>query len=357
MMHRQTKQTTTLSPIAYFRFLSFVALFHAITWGISFLPTLAWSWNPTAGDFSKASPSDVRLMAYNTARNFISVSAADSTFSRILKAIDPDVIAFEEIRDNITTTQLVSRLNSILPLAGGQSWKVHLGKSDGTIRTVLASRTTQTLQMLDTVPASEVRGVNGALVQMPRPTYDFDLYVMAVHLKALAGGTNTQRRQKACDALAKWFGDLRTPGGAIDLPTSTPAIVMGDFNFVDPDPQQPEVTLRTGDIVDNATYGPDIKPDWDASDLFDVTPRDPYTNATYTYPNFTPPSRIDRFYLTDSVAIVKNAFILNTKSMTQTQLSAAGLDAHDTELASDHLPIVMDIWFPVPVTLSAFSIE
>lgn len=318
---------------------------------------VALAYNPSAGDFSKDHPSDIRILAYNTARNFISSPSLDQNFERILKAIDPDVISFEEIVDTITTTQLVTRLNSVLPTSS--TWTVHLGKSDGYIRTVLASRAPQSMQILDTVPASEVRGVNGALVDLPNATYPVDLYAMAVHLKAFAGGTNTARRQKACDALAKWFGDLRTPGGEIDLPTSTPALVMGDFNFVDPDPQQPEVTLRTGDIVDNATYGPDIKGDWDNSDLLDVQPSDPFTGDKDTYPSGTtnPTSRIDRIYVTDSVVSVVHAFVLNTKTMTSSQLAAAGLQAGDTDVTSDHLPIVADFNVFVPVQLSLWQAE
>jgi endonuclease/exonuclease/phosphatase family metal-dependent hydrolase len=316
-----------------------------------------YAWNPAAGDFSKEHPTDIRVMAYNTARNFIADSTKDALFQRILQAANPDIISFEEIVDTITTSQLVTRLNTILPTSS--TWTVHLGNSDGFIRTVLATRYPQSMQITDTTPTSEVRGVNAALVDLPDDVYAGDLYPMCVHLKAFAGGTNTQRRQKACDALAKWFGDIRTSGGAIDLPTSTPALVMGDFNFVDPDPQQPEVTLRTGDIVDNATYGPDIAPDWDATDLLDVTPSDPFTGDTDTYPSGTtnPTSRIDRIYITDSVLGVVHAFVLNTKTMTASQLAAAGLQSGDTDNASDHLPIVADFALMVPVTLSQWSVE
>jgi len=317
----------------------------------------ATAYAPATGNFSKDHPSDIRVMAYNTARYFISDSTKDAYFQRILKAVNPDIISFEEIQDAITTTQLVSRLNSILPTSS--TWTVHLGLSDGYIRTVLASRYPQSMQILDTIPASGVRGVNAGLIDLPNGTYPTDLYAMAIHLKAYAGGTNTTARQKSCDALAKWFGDLRTPGGAIDLPTSTPAMVMGDFNFVDTDPQQPEVTLRTGDIQDNATYGPDIKGDWDNSDLLDVQPADPYTGDRDTYPSGStnPTSRIDRFYITDSVFSVVHAFVLNTQTMTAAQLAAAGLQSGDTKNASDHLPIVADFNVMVPVTLAAWEVE
>ncbi len=316
------------------------------------------AFNPAAGDFSKANPSDLRIMSYNTARNFISDSTKDALFARILQCVNPDIIAFQEIEEGITTSQLVTRLSTILPPSS--TWTVHFGLSDGYIRTVLVSRFPLSMQRFDTTPSSEVRGVNMALVDLPNATYgSADIYPMVIHLKAYAGEPNTSRRQKACDAIAKWLGDIRTPGGDIDLPTSTPAIVLGDTNFVDPDPQQPEVTLRTGDIVNNATYGPDIKPDWDGTDLLDVQPADPYTGDKDTYPSGTtnPTSRIDRFYITDSALGVVNSFILNTKTMTPSQRTAAGLQNGDTDNASDHLPIVVDLNILVPVTVSRIEIE
>jgi len=317
---------------------------------------LLFGFAPQSGDLSKDHPSDLRVMSYNTARNFISVSTQDARFARILQAVSPDIIGFQEIEDTITTSQLVTRLNTVLPY--GAPWQVNLGKSDGYIRTVLATRYPQSRQITDTVPPSEVRGVNAALVDLPTSA-GVDVYPMVIHFKAYAGGTNTAKRQKACDAIAKWLGDLRTPGGDIDLPTSTPALVFGDTNFVDPDPQQPEVTLRTGDIVDNATYGPDIKGDWDGTDILDVQPADPFTGDKDTYPSGTtdPTSRIDRMYITDSVLQVVHAFVLNTATMTSSQLAAAGLQAGDTDNASDHLPIVIDLTTVLPVQVSLISFE
>ncbi len=320
----------------------------------------ASAWNPAAGDFSKSDPGHVRVLAWNVLGNFISAPATDDEFQRILTVLQPDIIGMEEIAAGLTAAQIQARLDALMPLGGTNHWTVHLGKSDGFNQCILATRHPQSLAITDTTPASEVRGVNGALVDLPNATYAKDIYVMVIHLKAFAGGTNTARRQTACDALAKWFGDLRSAGGSVNLPADTPALVMGDTNFVDANPQQPEVTLRTGDIIDNATYGPDVKGDWDNTDLVDVTPADPYTGDTDTYPSGTtgPTSRIDRFYYTDSAAAVARSFVFNTRAMSAGARTAAGLLAADSETISDHLAIVTDFAVTMaPVTLSLFRAE
>ncbi len=139
----------------------------------------------------------------------------------------------------------------------------------------------------------------------------------------------------------------------VTLPANTPMIVLGDFNLVGPSPQ-PEITLLTGDIVDNATFGPDVKGDWDVSDITDLTPADPFTGDTFTWQgNQTyPPSRLDRFMFTDSVTAVAHSFVLNTLTMTDAARAAAGVQANDTSpnSTSDHLPMAMDVHFLAPQT-------
>lgn len=320
------------------------------------------AYNPSVGDFSRSDPAHVRLLAWNTHGNFIADATRDDEYQRILQTLSPDIIAFEEMPAALTAAAIQTRLDAVLPLGGTSHWTVFRGASDGTNRNVLASRRTQYLQITDTTPVSDARGVTAALIDLSDATYAKDIYVMAIHLKCCSGATETARRQKHCDAIAKWFGDIRTSGGAINLAANTPVVVMGDFNLVDPDPQQPEVTLRTGAIQDTATYGSAIKGDWDVSDITDVRPQDPYTANQMTWS--TAPggsylsSRLDRFYFTDATVAAVHSFVLNTANMTVAQRAAAGLQLGDSAIASDHFPIVIDLAVPqVPVTVSAFEVE
>lgn len=314
------------------------------------------AWNPAGGDLSKANANDIRIMAWNLARNFPQDAALLDNFTRVMQAVDPDVLICSEINDADSAAVIKGAIDSILPLPAGETWRVQLGQSDGFIRVALISRFPLLVGRTDTIPASEVRGVNCALIDLPDAVYQDDFYLMGIHLKAQAGGTNTARRQQACNALANWFADLRSPGGNVTLASSMPILVAGDTNFVDGNPQQPEITLRTGDITDNATYGTDRKGDWDNTDLTDLTPANPFNGSTVTYPSFG--SRIDRCYYTDSTTQIPTKFVLNTQSMNSTQRSAAGVQQRDTTDASDHLPIIFDLRLPiVPVELSMFGCE
>jgi endonuclease/exonuclease/phosphatase family metal-dependent hydrolase len=310
------------------------------------LPAAAF--DPTAGDYSRDNPLHIRLMAYNTQRNFISTPGSDDAFNRILVAIDPDVIVFEEIETNVAQSTMIARLNAVLPPASG-SWQVQFGLSGG-IRSVLASRYPLADTRADTIPASATRGVTIGRIDLPDAIYADDIYVMGVHLKAFSGTEEDALRQQSADAITNWLADARgVPrpfGNNIVLPASTPMIVMGDFNLVGPS-TQPELTLINGDIQNEVTYGPDVKGDWDNTDMGDLMPADPFTGDTDSWPSNTtnPFARLDRFIYTDSTTQVANSFILNTLNMNGAALAGTGLQSTDTTESStaDHLPIVMDI--------------
>jgi len=309
----------------------------------------AAAYNPVAGDFSKANPLDVRIVAYNTEQNFIATPSKDVFFNRILTAIQPDIICFEEIPSSVTTTQFASRMNAIMPI-GGSGWQIHFGLVGGT-RNVLASRYSLTLRRTDTVPISSTRGVTIALADLPNANYSVDVYLLGVHLKCCGnpGGSEDQSRQRSADAISNWLGDargvLRPSGNWIILPAGTPMIVLGDCNLVGG--PQPGNTLVTGNIIDEATFGADVKGDWDVSDMLNLNPLDPFTGNNFTWQGSGsfPPSALDRMFITDSAFNVANSFVLNTATMTPAALAAAGLLAGDTSPSnsSDHLPIAMDL--------------
>jgi endonuclease/exonuclease/phosphatase family metal-dependent hydrolase len=305
--------------------------------------------NPLTGDYSKDNPLDIRIMAYNTEGNFIADANADPEFNRILVALQPDIISFEEIPSSLTTTIIASRLNTIMPI-GGAGWQVHPGLLAGT-RDVIASRFPLTLRRTDTIPVASTRGVTIALVDLPNATYPLDVYVLSVHLKCCgsAGGSEDALRRRSADAIANWLGDargaVRPSGNNIVLPANTPMIVLGDFNMVGG--PQPENTLLTGNIQDEATFGVDVKGDWDVSDMTNLNPLDPFTGNNFTWQGSSSfaPSALDRFMVSDSAFTVAAKFILNTNTMNSAALAAAGLQAGDTlpANASDHLPIVVDL--------------
>lgn len=310
--------------------------------------TSTHAFDPLSGDYSKDSSLDVRIVSYNHARNFIDNSSTDAEFNRILVALNPDVVCFQEFTSSVSTNDVANRMDSILPTPGG--WQVHFGLLGG-IRTVLVSRFPLTMTRIDTIPISSSRGVTIALVDLPDETFADDIYLLGVHLKCCGdpGGSEDASRQDSADAIVNWLGDargvVRASGDNVVLADDTPMIVLGDFNMVGG--PQPENTFITGDIQDEATYGADVSGDWDASDMTNLMPQDPFTGDTFTWQGSQsfPPSALDRMFYTDSVVTVANSFILNTDTMSAPALAAAGLQAGDTLMAntSDHLPIVLDV--------------
>lgn len=323
----------------------------------SLLTTPVVALNPLVGDYSKDNPLDVRIMAYNTQGRFIADSSVDAAFNRIFTAIQPDLISLEEIPSSVSAATMAARFNSIMPI-GGAGWQIHFGTLGGT-RNAIASRYPLTLKRTDTIPVSSTRGVTIALADLPNVSYPVDVYLLSVHLKCCGdpGGSEDASRQRSADAIANWLGDARgvarPSGDNIALPANTPIIILGDFNLVGG--PQPETTLLTGDIQDNATFGADVKGDWDVTNLTNLNPLDPFTGNNFTWQGSTsfPPSALDRFMTADSAFNAVNKFILNTNTMTPAARAAAGLQPGDTldTTTSDHLPIVVDLRITNPCAI------
>ncbi|MDG2054864.1 MAG: endonuclease/exonuclease/phosphatase family protein [Phycisphaerales bacterium] len=286
---------------------------------------------------------DVRVVTWNTYNKLRPDGTGDYAarlprFARVLQAIDPDVIVFQEIGTGSAVAALPAWLSANLDPG---TWYVLEGMDTG-IRNAIASRFPLQLQRTDTTPASSTRGVTMALVDCPDTRGMTDLYLLAVHMKAQEDSESEAKRQRHCDAIANWLGDARTPGEDFDdLPQDTPMVVVGDMNFY-LEGGQPELTLRTGEIQDEGTFGQSIKGDWDNSDLTDPQPIDPITGEAWTLWNWE--SRTDRFIYTDSVVDLGNTFILNTMMLSRNLLNEYGLVDTDTtrDMTSDHLPVVVD---------------
>jgi endonuclease/exonuclease/phosphatase family metal-dependent hydrolase len=305
------------------------------------------AFGPAAGDLTRTNADDIRVLSYNVFNNFVSDNSVSPEMERVVTAIDPDIVLFQEVTPAVTTAEIEARLNSYFP---SDTWSAFLGVPDGGgDRNALASRYPISLTTQDTAPASDIRGTTAALVDLPDGTYAPDFYVMTVHMKSGTTATDHQQRQIHADAIVNWMRDARTAGGNIDLAADTPVLLAGDVNLGSTDrgdllPYHPTSTLSGGDIFDEGTYGSDSTPDWDGSATEDAVPYDHSTADVHTRSSAgtDPISRLDRFIFTDSVMHVEGRFILNTLTMSPGALATASLLASDTAIASDHLPCVVD---------------
>lgn len=317
------------------------------------LPCLAASaaaFDPVNGDFAKADPAHLRVLTWNIEYKFGAggTTAELAAISRVLNAIEPDVIAFQEI----DIDEDAASVKALLEARTGGTWYTFVGVTDGRIRNTVASRYPLSLTRTDTIPPAERRGVTCALVDLPEAIYgSTDLYFMALHQKSAGTVSDEAQRQQSADAIINWIRDIQTPGGNITLPDLTPIIYAGDFNidYLQNGPiggYHPADTLVSGDIYDETTFGPDRAPDWDGTPVTDTAPYNHDNGDSLTQPASTSPtSRLDRIYHTDAAIHVVNTFILNTTTMSAAARSAAGVQYGDTERygdGPDHLPLVAD---------------
>jgi hypothetical protein len=267
----------------------------------------------------------LRLLDWNILNDGIFDTGKQPAFRRILQACNPDVIAFEEIY-NHDATQTRTLIQQWL----GGTWAAQKVSDK-----VVLTRGTITNYW------SIAGGRAGAFLLSPQGIFPADVLVIACHLSCCDADA---ARQSQVDQIMAFVRDAKTPGGLLDLTSENTIVITGDMNFVGSSRQL--LTLLTGDIYDDANYGPDFHPDWDETDLYDQTLRQPMNTLGYTWyesGNAYWPGRLDFTIYTDSQTHCEKDFVLQTEFLPPEFLTQYGLQAGDSGGASDHLPCVEDL--------------
>ncbi|HHM20418.1 MAG TPA: endonuclease/exonuclease/phosphatase family protein, partial [Bacteroidetes bacterium] len=240
--------------------------------------------------FDKASPNAIRMLTWNTENNGLDDIDREAFFKKILRAVQPDIVTFNECWD-INAFQVASFMNAAVPLGNFQSWKaVKLDQGN-----VTASR----FPILQSWLIFPNHRLTASLIDIPQSISAKDLLVVNGHLRCC---DNDYERQLEADAFVQFILDAKTPGGIIDLPPGTPFVLSGDLNLVGN--RQQLTTLLTGEVVNTAQYGPGGPLDWDDSNLEDVIGLHTDDRFAFTWRNnFSsfPPSRIDFQIVSGSV--------------------------------------------------------
>lgn len=289
-----------------------------------------YNFNPTIPsalpDYSieKRNPAHIRFVAYNVERDKLFNPAVRQEYSRIFKALKPDIIGFSEIYDN-SSSATAALIESMLPSESGQQWY-----SGGVFPDI---------RLVSRYPIVDVRRVDGNGIFLLNMG-SWRLICIVAHLPCCE---NETARQLEIDNIMAYVRNIRLGISPLDVPQGTPIIIAGDMNFVGFRSQVN--TLMTGDIVNNNIHGPDFRPDWDESDMDDALPY--VTDAPFTYTWYSPggtysAGRLDYIVYTGSVLDKHNSFSLVSEVMSADKRQAAGLSVNDTGTASDHFPIVMD---------------
>lgn len=308
----------------------------------------------------------LRVMSWNVGLGsiFPPDGVRHESFARIVKAVNPDVFCLQEIGPRQPIHELIGMMDRLLPLKDGLHWQSHRATN---LDNVVLSRYPLSQHAQEAViprplPRFQMpelhMGQVMCRVRLPDSTGLPDVYVIATHFKSGSeDDASIRARQRHADSIARWLRRLKEGGQPEALPAETPIIILGDLNVYESAPMDAAhhlTTLLTGNIVDEATFGPDLEPDWDGSYLRDVKPRhNGREKDWYTWriddERFAP-GALDRILYTDSVMKVVNSFVLNTTTMTEEELSRSGLLATDVLKGAkpghfDHLPLVADFNF------------
>ena len=296
---------------------------------------------------SARGPGVIRLASYNIEKN--SAFEADNPqavrFLRLVKAIGADIWALQEVWSPPET--VAAWFNSRMPLPNGATWTAVDGGSTMTVSSF------PVVQHQSATSPDSGRKVSLTWIDVPASLWSKDLYLINAHMTCCSDGELSRQRQ--ADSIAAWIQRVRGGKLPTPLPAGTPLLLVGDLNLVGGN--GPLHTLVTGDINDEASWGKDAAPDWDGTPLRDIKPHhNGDGDATWTWrwdgSGFNP-NRLDCALLTDSVAEVIAAMVLNTTTLTQPQLDALGLaqlDVGKSKIGAgwvlDHLPLVIDLRLP-----------
>ncbi|MFY0671925.1 MAG: T9SS type A sorting domain-containing protein [Bacteroidia bacterium] len=271
---------------------------------------------------------EIRVITYNVLFNSGWAGAEKlKNLRSVAKAINGDIYAFQESRST-SSAEAIDYFNTWLPIDNA-TWH---------------AKNSSDLVTVSKWPILESWTFNRhlvTLIDLPEE-YGTDLLVVNNHLPCCS---NNSGRQDQVDEFCSFVRDAKSKGGEIDLELNTPIIYLGDFNLVG-FKQQVE-TIMTGDIQNTSKHGQPFLPDWDETGLADAKPYHADENKVYTWRSFSnnriyPPGRLDYQFYTDSRLESKKSFVLNTATMSTDRLAKYGLDAEDTDLAADHLPVVVD---------------
>ena len=274
-------------------------------------------------EINKEDPELLRVMAYNTLINGLQDIDRIDNFIRIINAINPQIIGFNE---TVGTSE--NDVYNILENSLGGIWYVLKHNPEN----ITASR-------FPIVGTWDVHNkIQASLIDLD----DEGPYMLFI-VGHLSPSANDIQRQQQADRFIEFVLDAKTPGGEITVSENTPIVFLGDMNLVGNSQQY--YTIIEGDIQDTDSYGEGGFPDWDNSELEDVICRQTDKRMAYTWRNDNseyPPGRLDFIFYTSSVMSTAKSFTLQTEIMSDERLENYGLLWDDTKEASDHFPVVAD---------------
>ena len=191
---------------------------YGTTFSYTFDDTPVETYNPVS--FNKNNENDIRLLTYNTLSDGLTDNARAGSFQRIITAVNPDIITFNECW-NTSQYEAKNLLDSWLPIQGS-NWTC-IKNDNGNI-------TCSKFNIPDyyDIDPTYINRITANIIDLPS-SYPRDFLVINSHFKC-CGDDDT--RQEQADAIISFIRDVKTSGGAITLPYGTPFVISGDLNLV-----------------------------------------------------------------------------------------------------------------------------
>ncbi len=297
---------------------------------------------------ARQSPDHLRILSQNVLRDELFENFAKPAYTRILQAIQPDIIGFQEIYDH-TSSATADLVETILQSSPNQNW-YHANANPDIIclsrYPILASHK---------IPGFQQSQGNGAFLIDTENVFGQPLLYIVAHLPCC---NNNTERQDEIDLILAFIRDAKAGLGPIPIAANTPILISGDMNLVGFKSQQ--TSLITGNIDDEDVYGDDLIPDWDGAPFTDAKPistNQPMTSTWIKSSSSFYPGRLDYILYTASVMDLQNSYVLNTETLPTDSLTQYNLEASDITIASDHLPMVADFTFSMTTAVNELTEE
>lgn len=283
-----------------------------------------------ADPLARSEATDIRIVSWNAEHG--SLVPNPGPFARVLSALQPDIVLWQELTDKNSASQISAWMNEHVASEEVNTearWHVEFAEGGGPLRTAVASRhqieSVEALELLPyrDRPERQVR-VAGAAVTIAGKR----LLVVSVHLKCCGAMDTREDRQRMTEA-RMINNAVRNAMAEGDFDG---VIIGGDLNLVGE--RIPKLMLGYGLDSGDSLVAVDAKQLSGASNATWSERRSPFT-----------PGRLDWILHTPSSLQVDRAFVLDATDLTPVWLDRHELLMSDTLTASDHFPIVADLYW------------
>ena len=278
----------------------------------------------SANPLSKPAAADFRAVNWNV--EFSALVQQPQNFMPVLRALDPDILLFQEL-DERTSADDIARLLNDNVSSNNRSWTVLIGAGGGNLRCAVASRLpVQQITGIEplTYPDDPARTTRHAAALVKQG--DHAILFTSIHLRC-CGAADTHEEDVRLMEVQILNAALRS---ALRATKSNALIIAGDFNLVGA--RKPLELLSANLDLDRS--------DLDVAQPFQLDGR---SNATWADPDQPyVPGRLDYVLFTGASLNAVNAFVFDAQDLPPAIGKQFGFDPGMTGRASDHLPVVVD---------------